>query len=127
VTALLGALELSALRRMASSSMVGTAVVYRRAFVSDGAGGQSGTAALTAVGTFDCRAVPRRGEPTVGQFAGRVEARGDWYLYLPHDAAWIDRRTDYVVLGSGGTFDVLFVNQNRTGLVETRLTCMERR
>jgi hypothetical protein len=124
MTALLGALELSALRAVAASSMVGSAVLWRRVLTSDGAGGQSGTA--SPVGTVPCRAVPRRGEPSVGQFAGRVEARGDWYLYVPQGTS-VDRRTDYVVLASGGTFDVLYVNQNRTSLVETRLTCLERR
>lgn len=121
---LLGAVELSALRGAAQSAMPGSVVIYRRTLTSDGAGGQSGT--VTAVGTVIARAVPRRGEPTVMTAGGRVEARGDWYVYVPTGTD-IRRQTDHLVHSSGGTFDVLFTSANRSYPVELRVTCMERR
>lgn len=124
MAALLGAFELSALRGAADSAKPGSVVIYRRTLTSDGAGGQSGT--VTAVGTVIARAVTRRGEPTVMLAGGRVEARGDWFVYVPIGTD-VRRQTDYLVHSGGGTFDVLFTNVNRSYPVEIRLTCMERR
>ena len=120
---LLGAFELSALRSVAESSMGGTAVIYRQVFTSDGAGGQSGS--VVAAGTVLCRAVPVRSRPQVGAFGGRVEAHGDWNVYVPVGTD-VRASTDHIVAG-GGTFDVLSTNAGRTDAVEIRCACLQRR
>lgn len=121
---LLGGLELSALRQTAQSSMSGTAVVYRRVSQSDGAGGQT-AGSVVAVGTFPVRAIPVRSRPTVGQFAGAIEARADWSIYFAQGTD-VQPHTDYVVT-NGGTFDVLATNSHRSIAVELRVDAKERR
>lgn len=121
---LLGALEISMLRAAAEDTMPGTLTIYRRTLTGDGAGGQSGTVA--PVGTVACRAVPRRGEPSERVQGGRLEARQDWYLYVP---AGTDVRagSDYAVLSGGGTFEILGVHAARAYEPSRRLMATERR
>jgi hypothetical protein len=121
---LLGSFELTALRNAAEAAMPGTVVIYRRTLSSDGAGGQSGS--VSAVGTVSARVISRHSDPVVMTAGGRIEARGDWYIYVPASTD-IRGQSDYLVHQSGGTFDVLFTSKNRSYPVEIRAVCMERR
>lgn len=120
---LMGALELSALRDAAEGLMDGSVVVWRGTLAADGVGGQ--TRGTLAVGTFPCRAVPRRGEPSESVQGGRVEARQDWYLYVPQGSDV--RVTDRLVLAGGGTFEVIGVHAGRAYEPSRRVIATERR
>lgn len=121
---LLGAVEVSMLRTAAEATMPGTLTIYRRTLTSDGAGGQRGT--IAPIGTVPCRAVPRRGEPSEQVRAGRIEARQDWYLYVPAGTDVV-ATTDHVVLAGGGTFDILGVHAARAYEPSRRIMATERR
>jgi len=125
MVALLGALELSALRALSNSSLVDSVVIYRRALTGDGAGGQTmGTP--TAVGTVNARVIPQRNNSFASDTGGRVETPDERSIYVPVGTD-VRIQTDYLVHSAGGTFDVLATNADRTDAVELRLTCLERR
>lgn len=109
------------MRMIAETTFDGTAVIQRRVYVSDGAGG--GTTTWTPAGTIGCHLSPvtTRGErePVIGE---RITPDAEWILTLPAET---EITTDDRMIVAANTFEVLRVGGPRTWELTRRVDLAE--
>lgn len=94
--------QLTMMRATVAGTFSGTAIIQRKGWTSDGAGGS--TADYAAVGTVSCQTTPRQAAPTNEVIAAQLAGRAPYLIIVPYDT---DIRDGDQIQADGRMFEVI--------------------